>query len=144
MTVKEITTQEELEHSFAIRKTVFVDEQQVDLEDEFDEFDEIGATCRHILVYHDGQPAGSGRIRWIDGVGKLERICILKQHRSLGLGKTIIEGLEKIAQDEQTKEVKLHGQTQAEGFYHKLGFKTTSDIFIEADIPHVVMTKKLS
>lgn len=141
MTVKEITREEQLTTAFNIRKAVFVAEQQVPLDDEYDEFDKLQAMCRHILVYHNDKPVGTGRIRWIDGIGKLERICILPSHRSLGLGKSIIEGLESIAQKENTAQVKLHGQTQAEGFYHKLGYETTSDIFMEGDIPHVVMMK---
>lgn len=141
MTVKEITTEEQLTTAFNIRKAVFVEEQQVPLDDEYDEFDKLQAMCRHILVYHNDKPVGTGRIRWIDGIGKLERICILPSHRSLGLGKSIIEGLESIAKKENTAQVKLHGQTQAEGFYHKLGYETTSDIFMDGDIPHVVMMK---
>lgn len=144
MTIKRITTEDQLNIAFDIRRAVFVEEQQVPLADEYDEFDTLDAACRHILVYHDNQPVGTGRIRWIDGTGKLERICILQSHRSLGLGKSIIAGLEQIAQDEKTKKVKLHGQTQAEGFYHKLGYETTSDVFMEEGIPHVVMTKTLA
>ncbi len=42
------------------------------------------------------------------------------------------------------QKVKLHGQTQAEGFYKKLGYQTSSDIFMEDGIPHILMTKILS
>lgn len=141
MTVKEITREEQLKIAFDIRKAVFVEEQHVPLADEYDEFDNLQAMCRHILVYHNDKPVGTGRIRWVDGVGKLERICILPNYRSLGLGKSIIQGLETLAQKEETEQVKLHGQTQAEGFYHKLGYETTSDVFMEDGIPHVVMMK---
>lgn len=100
-----------------IRKEVFVKEQGVPLADEFDTFDEIGEQCKHILVYYHELPVGTGRIRFVDGVGKLERICILKDYRTYGLGKVIIQTLEEIARNEQATKVKLHGQTQAEGFY---------------------------
>ena len=73
--------------------------------------------CKHILVYYHELPVGTGRIRFVDGVGKLERICILKDYRTYGLGKVIIQTLEEIARNEQATKVKLHGQTQAEGFY---------------------------
>lgn len=141
MTIKEIKTEEQLQAAFSIRKAVFVEEQLVPLAEEFDEFDQLDANCHQILVYHEGQPVGTGRIRWIDKVGKLERICLLEQYRSLGLGKSIIQELEKIAQNQQTKTVKLHGQTHAEGFYQKLGYKTASEVFMDGGIPHVVMTK---
>jgi hypothetical protein len=48
------------------------------LEAEFDEFDTLNGLCEHILVYYKGQPVGTGRLRVVDGFGKLERICILK------------------------------------------------------------------
>lgn len=72
MNVKRITTEADLFVSFDIRKEVFVKEQGVPLEDELDEFDGLHQQCEHILVYFDGNPVGTGRIRFVDGVGKLE------------------------------------------------------------------------
>ncbi|PDZ00483.1 GNAT family N-acetyltransferase [Bacillus thuringiensis] len=144
MQSKLITELTDLENAFHIRKEVFVKEQGVPLADEFDIFDEIGEQCKHILVYYHEFPVGTGRIRFVDGVGKLERICILKDYRTYGLGKVIIQTLEEIARNEQVTKVKLHGQTQAEGFYKKLGYQTSSDIFMEDSIPHILMTKMLS
>ncbi|MBS9803670.1 GNAT family N-acetyltransferase [Bacillus cereus] len=144
MQSKLITELTDLETAFHIRKEVFVKEQAVPLADEFDSFDEIGEQCKHILVYYNELPVGTGRIRFIDGTGKLERICILKDYRKYGLGKVIIQTLEEIARNEQATKVKLHGQTQAEGFYKKLGYETSSDIFMEDGIPHILMTKVLS
>ncbi|MFP7298311.1 GNAT family N-acetyltransferase [Neobacillus niacini] len=143
MTVKRITMEEDLRKAFHIRKEVFVKEQGVPLEDEFDEFDNLNGQCEHILVYFEEQPVGTGRIRWVDEFGKLERICILEPYRKYGLGKIIISALEKIAQERGAVKVKLHGQTQAQGFYKKLGFQTSSNVFIEDGIPHLLMTKEL-
>lgn len=141
---KLITELTDLETAFHIRKEVFVKEQNVPLKDEFDTFDEIGEECKHILVYYNELPVGTGRIRFVEGAGKLERICILKDYRKYGLGKVIIQMLEEIARNEQATKVKLHGQTQAEGFYRKLGYETSSDIFMEDGIPHILMMKVLS
>ena len=140
---KRITAQDDLNTAFQIRKRIFVEEQMVPLEDEFDEFDHLESPAEHILVYWEGQPVGTGRIRWTEGFGKLERVCILPNYRKLGLGKTIIATLEEMAVEKGTTKVKLHGQTHAEGFYHKLGYQTASDVFIEDGIPHVIMQKKL-
>ncbi|WP_459502933.1 GNAT family N-acetyltransferase [Bacillus sp. C1] len=139
--IKEIA---DLEVAFQIRKEVFVKEQNVPLEDEFDTFDTLSDACHHILVYFHEKPVGTGRIRFVDNIGKLERICILKSYRKYGLGKVIIQTLEKVAREKGISKVKLHGQTHAEGFYHKLGYQTTSDVFIEDGIPHILMTKGLS
>ncbi|MFB5285287.1 GNAT family N-acetyltransferase [Peribacillus sp. Hz7] len=143
MNVKRITIDEDLRKAFHIRKEVFVKEQGVPLEDEFDEFDKLNGQCEHILVYYEEQPVGTGRVRWVDEFGKLERICILEHYRKFGLGKVIITALEEIAKERGTTRVKLHGQTQAQGFYKKLGYQTSSSVFIEDGIPHLLMTKEL-
>ncbi|MED1567830.1 GNAT family N-acetyltransferase [Bacillus paramycoides] len=144
MESKLITAFIDLETAFHIRKEVFVKEQSVPLEDEFDTFDRIGEECKHILVYYNELPVGTGRIRFVDGIGKLERICILKDYRKYGLGKVIIQSLEEIARNNEANKVKLHGQTHAEGFYKKLGYQTSSNVFMEDGIPHILMTKELA
>ncbi|OMD80927.1 MULTISPECIES: GNAT family N-acetyltransferase [Paenibacillus] len=144
MNLKRITIIEELEAAFSIRKKVFVEEQGVPLNDEFDEFDTLNGECEHVLAYYDGQPVATGRIRVLDGIGKLERICILEPYRKFGIGKKIISALEEIVVEKGNQKVKLHGQTQAEGFYKKLGYRASSTEFMEDGIPHLLMTKDLS
>lgn len=144
MAVKRITADQELQTAFAIRKQVFVEEQGVPLEDEFDQYDNLDGLCEHVLVDYNEQPVGTGRIRFVDGMGKLERICILEPYRKFGLGKVIIKALEEIAEEEGAAQVKLHGQTQAEGFYKKLGYQTASEVFMEDGIPHLLMLKRLA
>ncbi|MEK3990450.1 GNAT family N-acetyltransferase [Robertmurraya sp. FSL R5-0851] len=141
---KRITHQEDLQKAFSIREKVFVDEQDVPLEEEFDQFDTLGADCEHILVYYQEEAVGTGRVRFVYHFGKLERICILEEYRKYGLGKMIISTLEEIALEKGMTHAKLHGQTQAEGFYKKLGYHTASDVFMDANIPHVLMKKDLT
>ncbi|AXH99143.1 GNAT family N-acetyltransferase [Sporosarcina sp. PTS2304] len=143
MRVKRIINKEDLQTAFAIRKEVFVEEQHVPLEVEYDEYDTLNGLCEHVLVYYHEQPVGTGRVRPVDQYGKLERICVLKPFRSYGLGKVIIQALEDTTANNGQTRVKLHGQTQAEGFYKKLGYTSSSDIFMEDGIPHVLMTKDL-
>lgn len=139
---RKIKTKEDLDIAFDIRKKIFVEEQEVALEEEFDEFDTLSTD--HILVYYNNEPVGTGRLRVVDGVAKLERICVLISHRKYGLGKQIIKMLEHIAREKKLTKAKLHGQTHAEGFYKMLGYETTSDVFMEDGIPHVLMVKELS
>ncbi|YCI79046.1 GNAT family N-acetyltransferase [Bacillus sp. R1-10] len=143
MDSKRITTENDLKIAFHIRKEVFVEEQGFPLEFEFDEFDTLNALSEHILVYYNEKPVGTGRLRVVDGLGKLERICILEPYRKFGLGKIILKTLEDIAKDQGITQVKLHGQTQAEGFYIKLGYRTSSDVFMEDGGPHLLMIKEL-
>ncbi|MFS0763563.1 GNAT family N-acetyltransferase [Peribacillus phoenicis] len=143
MESKRITTESDLKVAFQIRKEVFVEEQGFPLESEFDEYDTLNALSEHILVYYNEKPVGTGRLRVVDGLGKLERICILEPYRKFGLGKIIIKTLEEIAKKKEISQVKLHGQTQAEGFYKKLGYQTSSDVFMEDGGPHLLMIKEL-
>ncbi|MDI2586987.1 GNAT family N-acetyltransferase [Psychrobacillus sp. NEAU-3TGS] len=143
MNSKRITEDSDLQKAFDIRKEVFVKEQGVPLEEEFDQFDTLDGQCEHILVYYEDEPVGTGRLRVVDGIGKLERICILESYRKFGLGKVIVKALEEIANRKGLAQVKLHGQTHAEGFYEKLGYETASNVFIEDGIPHILMIKTL-
>lgn len=144
MDSKRITTENDLKIAFHIRKEVFVEEQGFPLESEFDEYDTLNALSEHILVYYNEKPVGTGRLRVVDGFGKLERICILEPYRKFGLGKIIIKTLEEIAKKKEISQVKLHGQTQAEGFYKKLGYQTSSDVFMEDGGPHLLMIKRIN
>ena len=140
---KRIMLENDLNLAFSIRKEVFVEEQGVPLEDEYDEFDKLNEHSEHILVYYNERPVGTGRIRWVDGFGKLERICILEPYRKFGLGKVIINALEGIAKEKEISQVKLHAQTHAEGFYEKIGYQTSSSMFMEDGIPHILMIKSI-
>ena len=137
-----IETEEALEEAFRIRKDVFIDEQGTPEDDEYDEFDTL-ETAEHILVLDEKKAVGTARWRIVEGEGKFERICILASHRKLGIGNLIVHKLEELAIKKGITNVKLHGQVQAEGFYHKLGYETRSDVFMEDGIPHVLMRKKL-
>ncbi len=141
MQVKRVDTQSELNDAWQVRIAVFVDEQGVPPAVELDEYE---ASSEHIIVYNDDKlPVGTGRLRMVDGVAKLERICILAAYRQYGLGRKIVAALEEIASGKGLTTAKLHGQSQAEHFYHKLGYQTKSAVFMEDGIPHVLMTKSL-
>ncbi|HWR07437.1 GNAT family N-acetyltransferase [Sporomusa sp.] len=141
MEVQRVTTQCQLDEALRIRVAVFVTEQGVPQEAEIDEHE---ALAEHILVYNEDKlPVGTGRFRIIDGIAKLERICVLAAYRQYGLGRQIVGKLEEIAKEQGLTKVKLHGQTHAEHFYNKLGYKRMSDVFIEEGIPHILMTKDL-
>lgn len=140
MNVQAVETKQQLEDAFAVRKQVFVEEQQVSAEEEYDEFDE---TAQHVVLYDGNTPVGTGRTRAIGDIGKMERICVLASHRSKGAGRLIMEKLEALAKAQGLAKAKLHAQTHAEDFYKRLGYETVSDVFMEANIPHVVMVKQL-
>lgn len=144
ITVVEVNNQELLEACFAIRMAIFVEEQGVPAEDEFDAYDALGTEARHILLYVDGAPAASSRLRIVDDVAKLERICVMLEYRKHGLGRVLIDKLEQMALDQGLAKAKLHAQVQASGFYERLGYTPASDVFLEDGIPHLLMVKPLN
>ncbi|SDB97801.1 GNAT family N-acetyltransferase [Shouchella lonarensis] len=145
METKKVTQESDLQIALSMRKEVFINEQGVPPEEEIDAFDTLNDQCEHVLVYENNQAIGTGRMRIVNNIGKLERICVRAPYRQLGAGKVIIEALEDIAREKELSQVKLDAQTHAEGFYQKLGYQVISnDIFMDAGIPHISMTKQLS
>ncbi|MEM6261496.1 MAG: GNAT family N-acetyltransferase [Bacteroidota bacterium] len=120
-----------------IRVEVFVDEQHVPPDLEFDEFEE---TSTHFLAYWKGIPVGTARWRKVqeEKWGKLERFAVLAQYRSKGVGKELVK---KVLEDMPlSMSAYLNAQRSAEHFYQKLGFKAVGEEFMEANIPHIKMT----
>jgi predicted GNAT family N-acyltransferase len=141
LNVKQVTTKAQLEDAYKVRRTVFVHEQQVPEEEEIDQYEDV---AKHIVLYDHEEPVGAARVRILDGIGKLERICVLLSHRKKGAGKLLVNKLEEIASSHGVHKFKLNAQTQAIPFYERLGYKTVSDIFMDAGIPHVTMIKEIT
>jgi predicted GNAT family N-acyltransferase len=145
MEIIRVRSMEELNQCFTIRNKVFVEEQGVPADIEIDEYDVSPDACAHTLVLSEGKPVATGRWRaYIEDTVKLQRLAVLKSSRGRGLGKSLIQALEKQAQDAGYRFCILDGQCQAEVFYHKLGYVTLSEQpFEEAGIMHVRMRKTL-
>jgi len=135
-----VTTEAERAEAYRIRKTVFVDEQHVPIEEEIDEYEKEAI---HFICYENEKVVAASRLRFIDHYGKLERICVLKDYRGKQYGKKLIEQMEKTIKNEGYQKALLHAQTYAKEFYEKLGYQVTSEEFMDAGIPHVAMSKKL-
>lgn len=123
-----------------IRRTVFIDEQNVDEAIEMDGLEHEGI---HVLLTHDGTPAGCARIMVNGPVGKIGRVAVLKAFRGLGLGKAVMEECARILKATPgVTEARLGAQTYAIPFYEGLGYRVDGDEYIDANIPHrpMVMT----
>ncbi|HEY8422902.1 MAG TPA: GNAT family N-acetyltransferase [Thermoclostridium sp.] len=136
ITVKRVENRSEFEQAYKIRKEVFVKEQNVPEEIELDEFDEI---ADHVVAYRDCEPVGCGRVFFQDDYARIGRVAVLREERKNGTGKLICEELIRIAKEKGAKKFVLDAQVRAIGFYQKLGFSVTSDVFMEAGIEHVRM-----
>jgi predicted GNAT family N-acyltransferase len=129
-----------------IRRKVFVDGQAVPIEIEFDGLD---PDAEHFIAYGGGEndespiALGTARMRIINGAAKAERIAVLEEARGLGLGRALVESIERHARQAGLESVRLDAQVQAAGFYEKLGYLAEGEVFIEAGIDHRRMTKPL-
>lgn len=141
MNIMIVSEQQDLEKAFFVRTQVFVNEQNVPEEEEIDHLEEEST---HFLVTDDeGNPAGAGRFRVVDGIGKVERICIMPEFRSKGVGKALMNAIEQYALSKQIDILKLNAQNQAIPFYERLGYSVISDEFMDAGIPHHSMKKHI-
>ena len=134
----------ERDKAFAIRRKVFVDEQKVPEELEIDEYDTADST-RHILVYSgQGQAVAAGRFRPYGGnILKVERLAVLREARGSGVGKLVMQTIEAEAEKAGYKLIKLSAQIHAKDFYLRLGYVEHGDIYLDAGIEHVDMSKKI-
>lgn len=124
---------------FQIRQKVFVEEQNVAPEEEYDEFEDIS---HQFLAFWKGQPAGTARWRFTEKGVKLERFAVLPAFRGKGIGSALVRHLlESIAEhpDAKGKERYLHAQLPAVSLYERNGFRKEGDIFEECDILHYLM-----
>ncbi len=139
MKLEIVQNDQQLKDAFYVRKTIFVQEQNVSIKEEIDEFE---AESTHFVLYNDAaQPIGAGRVRFLDNYAKIERICVLKELRNTGAGKLIMNAIEAFSLRNDIQFFKLNAQNHAICFYEKLGYKIVSEEFLDAGIPHHTMIK---
>jgi predicted GNAT family N-acyltransferase len=122
----------------SIREAVFIREQSVPAELEWDGLDE---SARHALALsHQGDAIGCGRM-FADG--HIGRIAVLPQWRKQKVGTAIMEALLDYARAHDYKQVDVDAQTHALPFYRSFGFAEQGKEFKDAGLPHIKMTMKL-
>jgi predicted GNAT family N-acyltransferase len=118
----------------AVREAVFVLEQNVPLELEWDKLD---PHCHHVVARDfQNQPIGTGRLTPDRKIG---RMAVLRPWRGKGVGESLLRALIEQARDLRFPEVTLNAQVSAIGFYEKFGFTAYGDAFEEAGIQHQSM-----
>ena len=139
------------EACFAVRKEVFVVEQRVPQDIEYDGRDD--AAIQVLAVRDDGVPLGTGRLLYGPDaadrtggdltVGSLGRLAVSAGARGLGLGAAIVRAIEDAAREAGLATVDLHAQTHALGFYERLGYEAYGPEFLDAGISHRSMRRAL-
>jgi predicted GNAT family N-acyltransferase len=131
----------DMERAWAIRRRVFIEEQNVPEELEMDDDD---SHALHALATLDGVAIGCGRMlehgaREV----KIGRMAVLPEFRKTGVGAHILRFLVDLARERGFRKAILHAQLTAEGFYLKEGFNPVGGVFDEAGIAHRKMERDL-
>ena len=120
-----------------IRELVFIVEQNIPEQDEWDDQDAIS---QHFVVYDRDQAIATARLLQNNSVG---RVAVIQKYRGQGIGRMIMLDIIRYAQQQQHPFLKLSSQLQAISFYEKLGFVTQGDPYDECGIPHIKMMMPL-
>lgn len=129
-------TQKEILDNVLVRGKVFIVEQAIDWNIEFDGLDDVSVL---FTAYIDGLPVGAARLY----KSKVGRVATLKDYRKKGIASLIMKKIEEYAFENKIDKLVLNAQLQVKDFYINLGYIPEGNIFQEADIDHIRMTKKV-
>lgn len=149
-------TEHLLDEHHRIRREVFIDEQGVTEDEEWDGRDELPGTLR-VVGLQDDEVVAAGRLLDLDTrdldspdpdtiVAHLGRVAVAASHRGTGLGRELMIGLERLAAEHTAGPLRLvlDAQEYASGFYASLGYQPTArERFLDARIWHVEMAKQV-
>lgn len=138
--IKIITNREITNDIINLRNGVFVVEQKINPIYEFTGDDD---EYTHLSLYVDDQIIGTLRYKIVDTHGKIGRVAIKKEYRKLGYGKIIMLEAEEQMKKNGAKDITLGSQMHVSKFYESLGYKQFGEVFLDAEIEHIMMTKKL-
>ncbi len=117
----------------AIRKAVFIDEQHVPRELEWDGED---ADCTQFLASIDSRPVATARLT---PQGQIGRMAVLKEFRSNRIGSRLLAAVIDQAGKAGHEQLFLHAQVSVIGFYERAGFVAEGGVFMDAGIEHQAM-----
>ena len=135
-----ITVTDDFPACAAIRRRVFIEEQNVPEELELDDLD---ATAVHLLATQDGRPVGTARLLIEGESAKIGRVAILPELRGTGAGAALMRAALDELRARGVTRAKLGAQTHAIGFYERLGFTVYGPEYDDAGIPHRDMSLAL-
>jgi len=129
-------TKKEIIDHFYVRGMVFVVEQGIDYEIEFD-----GKDVNSVLfvTYMNGQAVGAARLYQ----NKVGRLATIKKYRQKGVASSLMDAIEQYAKDNRFQSLVLHAQLYVKDFYIKRGYKVEGEVFQEAGIDHIKMIKHM-
>lgn len=130
---------EEFAHAADVRRIVFIDEQEFSYD-----LDDVDAYAHHAVVYDDSTPIAAGRFFFDENnIPHIGRVAVLKEYRRYGVGRYLMDVLEKLAKEIGAEYITLGAQLRASGFYEKLGYIPYGDLYYEEYCEHINMKKYL-
>jgi predicted GNAT family N-acyltransferase len=124
VTIKLASTSDEMLECFALRAAVFMGEQHCPYDEEFDGND---YTATHIVLYVDGEPAGTMRLRWFQSFCKFERCVVLRRYRALGLHRQLNAWCKEFARRKGYTKAYVHLQKRHLAMMEKEGFRRVDE-----------------
>ena len=124
VTIKLASTSDELLQCYALRAAVFMGEQHCPYAEEFDGND---YTATHVIMYVDGEPAGSMRLRWFQSFCKFERCVVLRRFRGLGIHHEINAWCKDFARRKGYTRAYIHLQKRHMPMMEKEGFRRVDE-----------------
>ncbi|MDE6276118.1 MAG: GNAT family N-acetyltransferase [Clostridia bacterium] len=121
-----------------IRVKVFVEEQGFQ-----EEFDSVDDYATHILAFDDGRAIATCRYFYQDGYYLIGRIAVVKEYRGVGLGGKLLEFAKEQIEKSGGKEIRIHAQKRAEGFYQKQGYTSFGDMDYDEGCEHIWMRQSI-
>lgn len=140
LTARGARNADEIEAAKLLRVRVFCDEQGVPRDEELDGLDDAAT---HVVALDESGVVATCRLRFSARDCKLERMAVDSRLRRLGVGASLLEAAESVAAERGAERVALHAQTRAREFYAAAGYEAEGELFVEAEIEHVLMTKSL-
>lgn len=126
------------QYAKAIRQVVFIQEQNIAAQDEWDEFD---AYSIHFIMYAEGQAIATARLRENHSIG---RVAVLKEYRGDGVGFRLMQQIIALASQQKRPYLSLSAQCYATQFYEKLGFTVVGESYLDCGIAHIQMQMNLA
>ena len=121
-----------------IRVKVFVEEQGFQ-----EEFDSVDNYATHVVAWDNGKAIATCRYFYQDGYYLIGRIAVIKEYRGAGLGGKILEFVKEQIEKLGGKEIRIHAQKRAEGFYLKHGYTSLGEVDYEEGCEHIWMMRVL-
>ena len=131
---------DEVRAALALRLEVFVVEQNVPVDEEVDEHDE---TALHLVAVEDGRVIATARVVMEGDTAKLGRVAVARHVRRRGIAGRLIAASEAHARAHGATRVALAAQTGALPLYEKAGYIAYGERFMDADLEHLMMEKRL-